>query len=153
MKKLYFPLTVAIFLIGSMFSGCQSSTTSKVEDAEKAVDQAKDDLDVAQSELTEARKEYYEDYLVFKKEYDEKIRQNELAIAELKIMITQSSDQNKPVFERELADLEKKNRDLKLSLENYNESSKDSWERFKSEFKGSMNDLGQSIGNLASRKK
>ena len=153
MKKFLLPLTAAVFLIGTMFSGCQSTTTSKVEDAERSVDEAQVNLENAQGELTEARKEYYEDYLVFKKEYNEKIRQNDLAIAELKSMITKSSEQNKPIFERELAVLEKKNRDLKLKLENYNGSSKANWEQFKLEFKDSMNDLGQSIGNLVSKEK
>jgi hypothetical protein len=150
--KTFLSLTAAIFLIGAIFSGCQSSQTNKVEDAEQSVDAAHANLEDAQNELAEARKEYYEDYLVFKKEYDAKIRQNELAIAELKIIISQSSDQNKPVFEKELATLEKRNRDLKLALENYNESSKDKWEQFKSEFRQSMNDLGQSIGSLITQK-
>ena len=152
MKKLFLTLTVAVILIGAIFSGCQHSTTTKVEDAEQSLDEALVNVDVAQNELTEARKEYHEDYLVFKKEYDEKILQNELAIADLKTMITLAAEQNKPIFEKELANLEKKNHDLKLSLENYNESGKDNWERFKSEFKDSMNDLGQAIGNLVSQK-
>ena len=150
MKELFLTLTVAVFVIGGVFSGCQSSTKSKVEDAEQSLDAAQFNLEVAQHELIEARKEYHEDYQVFKKEYDEKLRQNELAIAELKTMIAMSSEQNKPLLERELADLEKKNRDLKLSLENYNKSGKDNWERFKVEFKDSMNDLGESISNLVS---
>lgn len=150
MKKLFLTLTVAVFMVGTIFSGCQSSTT-RVEDAEQSVDEAQVDLDVAESELTEARKEYYEDYLAFKQEYDAKIRQNELAIADLKAMIAMSSEQNKPVLEREVAELEKKNRELKLALENYNEAGKDNWESFKVEFKDSMNDLGQAIGNLVSK--
>jgi outer membrane PBP1 activator LpoA protein len=151
MKKLLLTLTVAVFLAGVIFSGCQPSATSKVENAEKSVDEAQADLAVAQDELTEARKDYHEDYLVFKKEYDAKILQNELAIAELKVMISMSSEQNKPLLERELADLEKKNHDLKQSLGNYNESGKDNWESFKLEFKESMNDLGQAIDKLVSK--
>lgn len=153
MKNLIFPLAVAVIMIGAIFSGCQSSTTNNVEKAELSVDEAQVKLENAQNELSTARQEYNEDYLAFKKEYDAKIRQNELAIAELKTMIAQSSEQNKPVFERELAVLEKKNRDLKLALKNYNESGKDNWERFKSEFMGSMNDLSKAIGNLVSKEK
>jgi outer membrane PBP1 activator LpoA protein len=150
MKELFLTLTVAVFMVGAILSGCQSSTKSKVEEAEQSLDAAQFNLEVAQHELIAARKEYHEDYQLFKKEYDEKLRQNEFAIAELKAMIAMSSEQNKPILERELADLEKKNRDLKLSLENYNKSGKDNWERFKVEFKDSMNDLGESIGNLFS---
>jgi hypothetical protein len=150
MKELFLTLTVAVFMVGAILSGCQSSTKSKVEEAEQSLDAAQFNLEVAQHELIAARKEYHEDYQLFKKEYDEKLRQNEFAIAELKAMIAMSSEQNKPILERELADLEKKNRDLKLSLENYNKSGKDNWERFKVEFKDNMNDLGESIGNLFS---
>ncbi len=151
MKKSFLTLTAAVFLVGAIFSGCKPST-NRVEDAEQSLDEAKVDLEDARIELTEARKEYYEDYLVFKKEYDAKILQNELAIADLKTMIALSSDQSRPALERELATLEKKNNELKKSLENYNESGKDKWESFKSEFKSSMNDLGQAIGKLMSGK-
>ena len=153
MKKYLLPLTAAVFLIGAMFSGCQSKTSSKVEDAERSVDESQVKLENAQSELTLARQEYYEDYMLFKKEYDAKTLLNELAIAELKITIAQSSAQNKPVLERELAVLEKKNHDLKTALETYNKSGTDNWERFKSEFKDSINDLGQALGNLVSKAK
>jgi hypothetical protein len=153
MKKLIIPLTAAALLIGIMFSGCQHSQRNKVEDAAFSADEAQIKLENAQSELTLARQEYYEDYMLFKKENDAKTRLNELAIAELKIMIAQSSEQNKPVLERELAALEKKNHDLKTALETYNKSGTDNWERFKSEFKDSMNDLGQAVGDLVSKAK
>lgn len=144
---------VAVIMIGTILSGCQSSTTNKVEDAAFSGDEARVKLENAKSELAAARQGYYEDYMLFKKEYDAKTRLNELAIAQLQIIIAQSSELNKPVLERELAALEKKNRDLKIALENYNKSGTDNWERFKSEFKDSMNVLGQAIGNLVSKEK
>ena len=47
-----------------------------------------------------------------------------------------------------VADLDKKNSDMKKKMADYKASNKENWENFKTEFNHDMNELGQAFKDL-----
>jgi hypothetical protein len=144
MKKSIFILSSISFMTGMMFTSCLSSA-EKVENAEKNVLEAKQDVVLAKQELNQALVDSIQQY---KKEIDVKITSNEKKIAEFRSKIAKETKESKAKYEKLIADLEKKNQEMKYKLNNYKEEGQDNWTKFKSEFNHDMNELGLAFKDL-----
>ncbi|MBI2282063.1 MAG: hypothetical protein HYU68_15420 [Bacteroidetes bacterium] len=148
MKKIriYFLLAIG-FATGSVFTACKQSSEIKVEDAKK-------DLEDAQEDLLEARMKYDDEWIKFRNECNEKIRNNEKEISRFKEKVANSSDKDKKSYKEEIELLESKNKQLQMKLDNYasakeNDKIKDKWEEFRREFKHDMDELATSLKVLS----
>jgi len=121
---------------------CQSTPSTPEETAAQAkVDSAKSELKEAQKEATA------EEWAAFKIESEEKIRINELSIADFKDRMSTSESQFDALYVEKIDKLEKQNKNLKAKIENY-EKRKSNWASFKSEFNHDMEELGKALSDL-----
>lgn len=143
MKKAILTITIVVSLMaGSMFYGCQSSPVTPEEaDAQAKVDSAKSELKDAQKAATA------EEWEAFKVESAEKIRINELSIADFKDRKNTSEAQFDALYAEKIDKLEKQNKNLQARIDNY-ESRRDNWASFKSEFNHDMDELGKAVNDL-----
>jgi len=56
-------------------------------------------------------------------------------------------------YEKNLNELEQKNKNLKMKMAEYQDSGKDNWESFKREFNHDMDELGKSLKNFTDNNK
>ena len=130
-------ITILALIAGVMITGC-NTPTQKVEKAKVEVDQAQDDLD-------QAKLDYHAEIESFKNETKEKTITNEQMIAELKARIAKEKKEARVMYEKRIAELEKKNNELKENINNYKDEGKDNWESFKDEFSNDMKNLGTAL--------
>lgn len=140
MKKLFFTLSATVMLTGAIFTSCDTAS-EKVDKAEEKSIKASEDFNIA-------KEEYMTDIENFKKETDAKIEANNLTIADFKIKIATSKKDAQVYYQEQIAILEQKNIAMKQKLDTYEESGKDNWESFKTEFNKDMNDLGEAFKNF-----
>lgn len=126
-------------------SNCKNTPTQKAE----SVEEAQENLIVAEQDYQEAVIDSTNEYARYKLESDEKLKANDQKIAELKAKMKAKKLQDRTNFEIKLNELEQKNTKLKASIANYEESDKNKWEIFKANFKKDMDDLGKAISNAA----
>lgn len=143
MKKAIFTVAIAVSLMaGSMFYGCQLSPATPGEEAAQAkVDSAKSELKDAQKAATA------EEWEAFKVESAEKIRINELSIADFKDRMSTSEAQFDALYAEKIDKLEKQNKNLQARIDNY-ESRRDNWASFKSEFNHDVDELAKALNDL-----
>lgn len=140
MKKLIFTITTSILLTGAIFTSCNTA-------AEK-VDKAEDKSIKADEDFNSAKDEYLADIENFKKETAAKIEANNQMIADFKVKIATSKKDAQVYYQEQIAILEQKNIEMKVKLDAYQESGKDNWETFKTEFNKDMNALGEAFKNF-----
>jgi multidrug resistance efflux pump len=144
MKKNILTLVLAVFVVGTIITSCQSSAT-KVENAQDNLSDAKEEVVVAKEELQQALNDSIQ---YFKVESEKTINSNELEIIELKAKIASGKTDNKAEYEKQIAELEQKNMALKKRLFEYTPVDQSNWESFKSEFNRDMNVLGVALKDL-----
>ena len=140
MKKSIFIFSSCLLLSVTIFTSC-STPAEKVEKAENNVVQANNELDTA-------NKVYLADVASFKKENEEKIEANNKSIAEFNQRIADQKATAKADYKIKIAELEKKNTDMKKKMDDYKEDGKDNWTKFKAEFSHDMDELGKAFKNL-----
>ena len=140
MKRSIILVTGSFFLSFSILTSC-STPAEKVEKAENNVVQANNELD-------SANKVYLADVASFKKENNEKIAANNKSIAEFNQRIADQKATAKADYTIKIAELEKKNTDMKKKMDDYKEGGKDNWSKFKTEFSHDMDELGKAFKNL-----
>jgi lipopolysaccharide export LptBFGC system permease protein LptF len=143
MKKSYMSLLLSFFLTTILLISC-ASPSEKVENA-------KEDVVDANNKLDTAIKNYQADINAYKIETASKIAANELAIKNFNSKIEYEKKELRASYLSKIEVLEKKNRDLKNKLDNYQDDGNDKWRTFKAEFGKEMDDLGKSIKDLASK--
>ena len=143
MKKSYMSLVLSFFLTTILLISC-ASPSEKVENAKEEVLDANNKLDTA-------IKNYQADINAYKIETASKIAANELAIKNFNSKIENEKKELRASYLSKIEVLEKKNRDLKNKLDNYQDDGNDKWRTFKAEFGKEMDDLGKSIKDLASK--
>jgi len=109
------------------------------------VQEAREQVDVANQELDEVLNDSIQ---LFKKESGEIIISYEKSIAELKAKLETKKADDKAALEQKLATLEQKNNELKIKLEEFQASSRSSWDSFKNEFKHDLDELGAAFKGL-----
>ncbi len=140
MKKLIWAPAVFFFAAGMMFTSCDTPS-QKVENAEANVVEAKEDL-------VQAQEDYLVDVETYRQQTAEKIAANNKSIAEFNARIEAEKADVKADYKMKIAELEKKNSDLKMKLDGYKAESKDQWETFKLEFNRDMDQLGAALKDL-----
>lgn len=144
MKKIIFSIAGAALVAATILSGCQSSA-EKVENARENLQTANADLVEAKIDLNQALQDSIQD---FRTSTEQKMTHYDTRIAELKTKTAIQNKENKVVYEKTLAELELKNKQLKTRLQEYKEDGNDKWTSFKKEFKHDMEELGKSIKDL-----
>lgn len=145
MKKTIFTLAIASFMLGAVLSGCQSSE-KKVENAQDNVQNAQDNLDAANKALSQAVKDSVQQ---FKNESQTIVETYDKNIADLKTKIAKQKKENRAIYEKKLAELERKNAAMKLKLANYKAEELNAWQSFKREVNYDMKELGDAIKDLS----
>ncbi len=149
MKKTIISYAIASSLIsGVIFTGCQSASQEE-ENAKENVQDAKEELkEVRDDANKEAQKvASAEEWNAFKIETEEKIRNNENRIAELKMKMNKPGKILDGLYEKRIETLEQRNNELKARLGNYEKNQSD-WESFKREFNHDMDELGQAFKDI-----
>ncbi len=137
--------TLSIFAITTLMLGMNlSSCSSAAED----VTDAKEDVDSANKELDQAKEDLKIDMEVYRQETIEKILENENAIAEKRKLIETDKSALKAAHQKQIIDLEARNKELKDKLENYKGEGKENWEEFKKEFSHDMTEIGDALKDL-----
>ncbi len=141
MKNSIAVIAASLTLTGFASIGCTNSASDKVATAQENVTQAKTDLDKANAD-------YLADVENYRKESSEKIAANEKSIAEFNERISNEKAEARVAYKKKIADLEKKNTDMKKRLDDYKTDSKDDWQKFKAEFNHDMDELGNAFRDL-----
>jgi predicted nucleic acid-binding Zn-ribbon protein len=140
MKKSILLMAIFTFTVGSLFTGCQNSA-KKVENAEENLTEAKEDL-------RDAREEYREDIENYRLETAEMYEANNRSIAAFNQKMANEKNEVKMKYNKEIGDLELKNREMKKKMDEFNAESQEQWEKFKSDFKRDMDQLGKALADL-----
>lgn len=140
MKKSILVFAVTSLIIGSTLTSC-SSSAEKVENAEEKVTEANVDLD-------KANKEYIEEIVKYRVEKAESIAANEKSIAEFKARVEKDKKGARAEYLTKIAELEKKNTDLKFKMDNYKEEGKEKWILFRDEFTRDMLELAKAVNEF-----
>jgi septal ring factor EnvC (AmiA/AmiB activator) len=142
MKKLFFILAATtIILAGTICTSCNSTPTEKVINAQKDVNEANKDLEVANAA-------YLADIENYRKETSDKIMSNDKAIADFKVRIADEKQNAKDNYLKRVAELEQKNTDMKKKMDDYKADNKEKWQTFKAEFNHDMDELGDAFKGL-----
>lgn len=129
----------SLFAIGT-FNAC-TTPAEKVENAETKVAEANKALD-------KANEEYTADIEKYRVENAAKVAANDKALAEFKIRIASEKKETREAYLKKIAELEKKDSDLKKRLADYKATGKDNWQIFKTEFSHDMDELGKAFKDL-----
>jgi len=147
MKSSILIMAVTVCMVGTMITGCKTSS-EKVENAQDKVIEAKNDMLEAQGDLNKTLQDSITDYQKFKIESEAKISAYEKSMAEFKTRIANEKKENKASYEKKLAELEQKSSEMKKKLEEYKDEGQDKWTSFKNEFNHDMDELGQALKDL-----
>jgi hypothetical protein len=140
MKKSILALAACAFITGAMITSC-NTPSQKVENAQNNVAQANE-------ELALANKEYLEDLANYRLETASAFAANEESITEFKARMAKDKRAARADYKQKMAELEQKNKEMKMKLENYNEEGKEKWIIFKAEFKHDMAELGKAFKDI-----
>jgi hypothetical protein len=137
----FVPLPMILMIATCMtFSNCNNSA-KKVEDARQ-------DVIDATKELDKANREYLVDLENYRKEITTQIAANENRIAELKIKAAHEKKTYQAGYKKKIGELEQKNNDMKIRINDYKEEGKENWEKFKQEFSHDMDELGRALNDI-----
>ena len=142
MKKSLFLITTIALMFAFFVQSCDR--TDKMERAQTDLIEAERDLDIAQTEVAA-------DVRIYRQETANDIRENNLAIADIKKKIQDEDAERRASLEVRIAELERTNSDLKRQIDNYSVTNRDHWDNFKDQFSSDMNDLGNSLNDFFSR--
>jgi len=143
MKKIIYSLAIAATLLaGIIFNACQSAPSTQEEEAAQAkLDSANLELKAAQNTVTT------EELEAFKIESAQKIRNNELIIADFKDRRSTTESKFDALYTEKLNKLEQQNMYMKARIDNY-EKTQSNWTFFKRDFNRDMDELGQALKNI-----
>lgn len=130
-------------------TSCNNSPTAKEADVKEATE----DLIDAEADLDQAEFDSINDFNTFKGSIQIKLAENQSVINDLKSKISSKGKVNRDIDEVEINKLEKRNTELKLKIENYEQGPEQKWALFKVDFNNELDDLGKSISNMADRNK
>jgi uncharacterized protein HemX len=89
------------------------------------------------------------DYQKFKREQEDKMRENDREIANLKAKMAKEDQSVRVKYDKKIEKMEEKNNDLKKKMANFHDEGNDTkWKAFKRDFSKSMDELGSSMKDL-----
>lgn len=137
MKKTIYTISIAALMGGSMLTSCKSSG-EKVENAQEKVIEAN-------QELSQAVKDSIQQ---FRTESQNKIDAQDKSLSEFRSRIAKEKKENRDKYEKNLAELDQKNTDMKKKLADFKEDRIENWGDFKKEFNHDMDEFGKSFKDL-----
>lgn len=149
MKTYIIKTILTTSIIGLFMTSCNNSPTAKEEDVKEATQ----DLIDAEADLDQAESDSISDFNTFKESIQLKLVENQKVIDDLKLKITSKGKVERDIDEVEINKLEKRNTDLRLKIENYEQGPEQKWALFKVDFNNELDDLGKSISEMADRNK
>lgn len=144
MKKLSFRTSAFTFGVAVAMTIFGTSCTSS---ADKVAD-SKEDVREEQADLNEANQQYLKEVEAYRREIADKIVVNNEQISDLNARIEQVNENTRDSYKQKVADLERKNIEMKTRLDNFKAEGKDEWMQFKTEFDRDMNNLGDAFADL-----
>ncbi|MGO4904015.1 hypothetical protein [Flavobacterium sp. W20_MBD1_R3] len=148
MKKLIFSAAITTFIAATIMVGCQNTTKDEAA-AQENVEDARDNLDDAKEELSSAREAATkEEWQAFKDSTNATISQNEMRIAEMKAKMKKTGKTIDEGYAQKIEELEQKNKEIKLKVDQYKNDAGDDWKSFKEEYNRDIDELGTAIKNL-----
>ncbi len=149
MKKYSIKTILSIGVVVFFVTSCTNSPTAK----EKDVKDATQNLIDAESDLEQAEYDSINDFNTYKESIQLKLFENQKVISDLKLKIASKGKVERDIDEVEINKLEKRNKDLKLKIENYEQGPEQKWALFKVDFNYELDALGKSISSMADRNK
>lgn len=141
-------LGVTMVIGGLIFSGCHTETRKinySIANGAESTQDLKKGMKEASEELKNALN--VQDWLIFKKVSEFKIRDNDIRIAELKVKMQRRGMKPDPIYRKKLNGLENVNLEMKKKLRVYSENQYE-WNSYKNEFKHDLDQLGQTLTDL-----
>jgi hypothetical protein len=132
-------------LVSISISSCNKSPKAK----EAELNEAKQEVENAEVDLDEAKTDSVYAFNKYKSSIQIKLVENEKVITDLKAKIEDKDRKTQTLYYRQLENLQIKNTELKLKIENYKQGPTQKWELFKVDFNNELDDLGKSISNTA----
>ncbi len=132
---------IIILLAGMFVTGCEKTPEQQMKAVDENVGKAKQELKDAQTDLQA-------EWQKFKSASEQQIDANEKKIDAFKDKMEASGPRVKAKYNKEVAKLEKKNHDLKQTLDDYKIEGKGKWEEFKTNFTRDMDDIGKTMKDL-----
>ncbi len=148
MKLNFFKTLLLAFITLIIIASCQSNEKEVTENEENVQD-AKTNVTVAEEKLNQARLDSANDYILFKKETEIKLKENDVKIADLKAKMKENKKAIQIKYQKKLDELNAKNLKLHEEIQQYKESDKSKWNIFKREFNRKLDELGNSISTAA----
>ena len=139
MKRSIYTLAFALLITGTTLVSCKQSSN------EETVEVTKDDEgNTIMVNSTTKNKEWEE----FKMKTDSAINKNEVRIGELKVKMKETGNSIDSTYQKKIDQLERKNQDMKMKLDNYKVDASENWESFKREFNHDMSELGDALKDI-----
>jgi hypothetical protein len=137
-------LSIGMTLLFGMliFASACTSSAKKVKNAEEGVSQA-------QEELYKAQQDYEADVELFKITTANRIAQNDKEVIDIKLKIKESNSKYRADYEKQIAALELKNKELTQKMNDYKAETNADWQAFKSELNRDLDELGIALKNFA----
>lgn len=132
-------------IVSLSISSCNNSPKAKEAD----LNNAKEDVESAKEDLDEATIDSVYAFNKYKSSIQIKLVENEKIITDLKANIKDKDRKTQTLYYQQLENLQIKNTELKLKIENYKQGPTQKWELFKVDFNNELDNLGKSISNTA----
>jgi hypothetical protein len=132
-------------IVSVSITSCNKSPKAKEAD----LNDSKQDVENAKEELDEATIDSVYAFNKYKSSIQIKLVENEKVITDLKAKIKDEDRKTQTLYYKQLENLQIKNAELKLKIENYKQGPTQKWELFKVDFNNQLDDLGKSISNTA----
>jgi len=141
MKTFIFKYASALLITALISVTACNSPEKKVESAQENVNDAKQDLKEAQNKYSEEWQKFHDDARL-------RITENNNQIAEYRIKIKNEKQEARVKYEKRINELEAKNHDFEVKLDQYKDNGSSNWESFKREFNHDMDELGHAIKDV-----
>ncbi len=147
-KKISFTLVaLSIIATTTTFTGCKSAAQKEVA-AQNDVVEARTDLKEAKKDLADQKEASAEEWEAFKADAKIRIAENNKRILELKAKINDPKSTHNEIYAKKIANLEQKNKDMSISMENYENNKSSDWQVFKRTFNQDMDQLGKALNDM-----
>ena len=106
------------------------------------------EVDAANKELQLSKEALTKDITTYKSDMNNQIYENKTTIANLKSDLNQQNMPYEEGREAKISELELRNSEMEIKINNYNDENKDNWDKFKTEFDQDMNSMKNSFQGL-----
>lgn len=134
-------IAIAALTLSTAFISACNSPAEKLENAQEDVQEANERLD-------EAEEEYLRDIENYRMETADKIADNDSILADFREKIKTEKEEDREYYQKQIDDLERRNNEMRIRMDEYKGEGEDKWQQFKTEFSHDMKELGEAFKNL-----